>query len=513
MNTREERGRVETQRVNTSTHGASGAPVTPLTSASARAASIWGRAAPQPPNNPTPAEIKLRLIVADLSAAFVGVAIAFICQRILSPVPRYIATEHLFVLAMSLPGFLLGARTYRLYHARANERLSAEGANILKTVTMGVASVVLIAFVMQYDELSRLWVGLLAFWMSAALLIERAIAREVFAKMRAQGKLVRRMVIVGTDAHAVELQRTIMSNPEMGYRAVGLVCADETERDGDGVLGTRSQLFEILHEEDAVGVIVSLEAMRADELNALVRALTDAGYHVAISSNLLDIDPMRLQLQEIDGHSMIYVDRVIRDGWRSRTKRVYDVTLSALMIVLSAPILLASAIAIKVTSPGPVLFRQERVGQHGRIFEILKLRTMVVDAEQRKAELAELNEADGPLFKMREDPRITSVGRILRRLKIDELPQLFCVLRGTMSMVGPRPALPDEVAEWDDTTRERLQVPPGVTGMWQAYRDEDTSFEQYKRLDLYYVDNWSLVHDVRICARTVSVILNGRGAS
>jgi lipopolysaccharide/colanic/teichoic acid biosynthesis glycosyltransferase len=114
---------------------------------------------------------------------------------------------------------------------------------------------------------------------------------------------------------------------------------------------------------------------------------------------------------------------------------------------------------------------------------------------------------------MQHDPRVTKVGRILRRLKIDELPQLYCVLRGTMSMVGPRPALPDEVAMWDDVTRERLRVPPGVTGMWQAFRDEETSFELYRRLDLYYVDNWSLVHDVRICARTVSIVLNGRGAS
>jgi lipopolysaccharide/colanic/teichoic acid biosynthesis glycosyltransferase len=253
--------------------------------------------------------------------------------------------------------------------------------------------------------------------------------------------------------------------------------------------------------------------MPSDELNVLVRRLTDSGYHVAISSSLLDIDPVRMQLQTIDGRSVIYVDRVIRDGWRSRAKRIYDVLLSALMLVLATPILVVSAVLIKLTSKGPVLFRQERVGQHGRIFKIVKLRTMEVDAEARKAELEAHNEADGPLFKKQHDPRVTKVGRILRRLKIDELPQLYCVLRGTMSMVGPRPALPDEVAMWDDVTRERLRVPPGVTGMWQAFRDEETSFELYRRLDLYYVDNWSLVHDVRICARTVSIVLNGRGAS
>jgi exopolysaccharide biosynthesis polyprenyl glycosylphosphotransferase len=467
--------------------------------------------------SPAPSTVKMRLIAADVVAATIGVMIAFLFQRYIDPVPRYIAADHLVVLAMSLPGFLVGAHTYRLYQARANERLTDEGANILKTVAMGVASVVLIAFAIQYDELSRLWVFLLALWMSIALMVERAIAREVFARLRREGKLVRRMVIVGTDAHALDLRQAILDSPELGYRVAGLVGGDagspEPDIDGEaGVLGTTEQLLDVLNREHASGVIISLGSMPTDQLNAMVRRLTEAGYHVAISSALLDIDPMRMQLQTIDGRSVIYVDRVIRDGWRSRAKRAYDVALSALILVLSSPILLVSAIAIKATSPGPVLFRQERVGEHGRVFSIYKLRTMFVDAEARKAELLALNEADGPLFKMENDPRVTSVGRILRRLKIDELPQLYCVLRGTMSMVGPRPALPEEVAEWDDDTRERLRVPPGVTGMWQAFRGEATSFEQYKRLDLYYVDNWSLFHDVRICARTVSVVFNGNGA-
>ncbi len=147
------------------------------------------------------------------------------------------------------------------------------------------------------------------------------------------------------------------------------------------------------------------------------------------------------------------------------------------------------------------------------MFEVLKFRTMYQDAEERKAELMDQNEMDGPLFKMKDDPRITPVGRTLRKLSIDELPQLFCVLIGSMSMVGPRPALPDEVDQWEDDVRERLRVPPGLTGMWQVSGRSDSSFEQYKRMDLYYVDNWSLLHDVRICARTIGVVLTGSGAS
>ena len=187
--------------------------------------------------------------------------------------------------------------------------------------------------------------------------------------------------------------------------------------------------------------------------------------------------------------------------------------LASSILVLSAPILLAAMIAIRLDSRGPVFFEQVRVGRHGETFRLVKLRTMVADAEERKADLTHLNEADGALFKIKEDPRITRVGHLLRKLSIDELPQLFNVLQGTMSMVGPRPALPDEVAKWDDEVVERLRVLPGLTGMWQVWGRSDTSFETYKRLDLYYVDNWSLAHDLRICLRTVGVVVTGRGAA
>jgi len=172
---------------------------------------------------------------------------------------------------------------------------------------------------------------------------------------------------------------------------------------------------------------------------------------------------------------------------------------------------IASLIAL--TMGRPVLFRQRRVGLDGEVFEVLKFRTMFTDAEERKAELMDQNEADGPLFKMKNDPRVTPVGRILRKLSIDELPQLFCVLIGSMSMVGPRPALPTEFEQWDDDVRDRLRVLPGLTGMWQVSGRSDSSFETYKRMDLYYVDNWSLLHDITICFRTIAVVLRGSGAS
>jgi exopolysaccharide biosynthesis polyprenyl glycosylphosphotransferase len=257
---------------------------------------------------------------------------------------------------------------------------------------------------------------------------------------------------------------------------------------------------------------VSLSSVHPDEVNRLTRRLTDAGYHVALSSSLRDIDLHRFRPQELDGRTLIYVEPTIRNGWRAIAKRAFDLAFASAMLVLTSPLLLLAAIAIKLESPGPVIFRQQRVGRDGTLFPMFKLRTMVVDAEARKADLADRNESDGPLFKMRDDPRITRVGRLLRKLSIDELPQFWNVARGEMSVVGPRPALPDEVAAWPPDVHDRLRVLPGITGMWQVSGRADTTFDEYKRLDLYYVDNWSLAHDVQIVAKTFSTVVLQRGA-
>ncbi len=381
-------------------------------------------------------------------------------------------------------------------------------------MTTAIATVLVVGFATQFKELSRLWVGLLAVSMLLTLLIERRIARHVFTRLRATGRSVRRIVIVGTDSHAIGLMNAYERNPHLGYRVIGMVGPDENAARGTiGVLGTFDELDGILHRTGANGVVMSLGSVSADTVNVMTRRLTDAGYHVALSSLLHDIDVTRLRPQTFDGRTMVYVEPVIRGGWRVAAKRAFDIALASTILALTAPVLLVSIIALKLDSRGPVFFRQERVGRNGRQFELIKLRSMVVDAEEQKDSLRELNEADGPLFKMAEDPRVTRVGRVLRKLSIDELPQLVCVLRGTMSMVGPRPALPDEAAEWDDLTRERLRVNPGLTGLWQVSGRSDSSFEQYRRLDLRYVDNWSLLHDIKICSRTVAVVLLGRGAA
>jgi exopolysaccharide biosynthesis polyprenyl glycosylphosphotransferase len=267
-----------------------------------------------------------------------------------------------------------------------------------------------------------------------------------------------------------------------------------------------------IEQSDASGVVLAASALDLVTSNWLVRSLTDAGVHVELSSTLLDVAPNRLTVRPLGRFPVVYVEPTERDGWRAKAKRSFDLALSVVGLILALPILAVAAVAIKLTSPGPVLFRQERVGLNGTTFQVLKLRTMVTDAEERLTEIAHLNEAEGPLFKVRQDPRVTRVGRFLRSTSLDELPQLFNVLRGEMSLVGPRPALPTEVAQWCGDLHGRLRVKPGITGMWQVSGRSDSSFDEYQRLDLYYVDNWSLVADLSIMLRTVPAVVLRRGA-
>jgi exopolysaccharide biosynthesis polyprenyl glycosylphosphotransferase len=193
-------------------------------------------------------------------------------------------------------------------------------------------------------------------------------------------------------------------------------------------------------------------------------------------------------------------------------KRTFDIVSSGFTVVLLSPVMTVIAVAVKLTSAGPILFRQERVGYHGRPFTVLKFRTMVADAEARLPDLIDLNEATGPLFKMEHDPRVTKVGRFLRKTSLDELPQLVNVLRGDMTVVGPRPPLPREVAQYEEWQMARLEVRPGITGLWQVSGRSELPFEDYVRLDLFYIENWSLAFDLFIIAKTLPTIVSRRGA-
>jgi exopolysaccharide biosynthesis polyprenyl glycosylphosphotransferase len=466
------------------------------------------------PSPAAPRDLKQRLVAADMFAVGVGIVLAF-CWRALvkSETELGVMRTHMMLAVLSFPIWPMCLYLNKVYLARAVERQTEEIRRIINASLTGVGFIIGAAFIARFDTLSRLWVLSVLVFVPLCLVIERTIARRIFARLRREGRILRRVLIVGTDAEAIGLVHAAQRHPELGYQVVGFVGPDDIgTRGGCEVLGSFEDTESVLETSGANGVMISLASVEPILVNRLARQLTDAGYHVALSSGLRDIDIVRFRAQDIGGHTLIYVEQTMRDGWRAIAKRVFDVALAIVALVVASPILLAAALAIRLETKGGVVFAQQRVGRDGRTFSILKLRTMVADADARRAELAEQNEADGPMFKISNDPRITRVGALLRKLSIDEIPQFVNVLRGEMSVVGPRPALPDEVEQWTDDVHERLRVLPGITGMWQVSGRSDTSFDEYKRLDLYYVDNWSLAHDVRIVARTFSAVLARRGA-
>lgn len=462
----------------------------------------------------TPRRLRRNLVAADVVTIMISLAVAFGVWNLLRSVPSRVLVGHLVLAAISIPIWIVALAANKLYIARAVERASEEFRRLWTACGFGLIVTVALAFAVQYRALSRLWIVIAFASVGVALTLERHIARRTFQRLRSTGRISRKVAIIGTDAHAIDLMNTLQHSPSLGYSVVGLV-GDPAAAGGrsGAVLGTVDESERILTEHGCVGAIVSLSSTLAHDVNHLTRQLTDRGFHIALSSSLRDINVGRIRPQAVDGQTMLYVEPTIRDGWRAIAKRAFDITVATLGLVVMSPVLAVTAVLIKLESPGPVFFRQERVGLNGTTFEIMKLRTMSNDAEQQRDELLDQNESDGPLFKIKEDPRITRVGRVLRAWSIDELPQFFNVLRGDMSVVGPRPALPDEVAQWDDDVRQRLRVLPGITGLWQVAGRSSTTFDVYKRLDLYYVANWSLWHDAHIVGKTFSAVLLRRGAS
>jgi exopolysaccharide biosynthesis polyprenyl glycosylphosphotransferase len=262
---------------------------------------------------------------------------------------------------------------------------------------------------------------------------------------------------------------------------------------------------------DTVAVLACPE-MDGVKLRELAWELEKTGTDLCVSPALLDVAGPRTTIRPTAGLTLLHVDHPQLSGLPLLLKDLFDRCMAALMLILLSPLMAALGATIRLSDGGPALFTQVRVGKDGRVFRIYKFRTMVVDAERRKAQLVASSDTDGILFKLRKDPRVTAVGAHLRRWSIDELPQLFNVLLGDMSLVGPRPAVPDEVSEYADHVHRRLVVKPGLTGLWQVNGRSDLSWEESVRLDLRYVENWSFALDVQILWKTFSALMGGRGA-
>lgn len=323
---------------------------------------------------------------------------------------------------------------------------------------------------------------------------------------RAAGAFRRRTVVIGDDIEAAWIVRLLHENPALGYDVVGVIAPRPPEGVQAPWLGDLRATARAIRAVGASGAVVSPRGLSADAMHGLIRTLEALGTHVHVTSGVEGIDCRRLHAVDMAHQSFLYLEPPCLAWSQLAAKRAVDVVVSTVGLILAGPILLAAAIAIKLDDRGPVLFRQQRAGLGGSLFRLHKLRTMEVGAEARLAELVPRNERLGPLFKLSDDPRVTRVGRFLRGSSIDELPQLLDVLLGRMSLVGPRPALPDEVAQFDTELLDRLRVKPGVTGLWQVEARDDADFAAYRRLDLFYVENWSVLLDLLILLDTVPTV-------
>ncbi|MGI9611364.1 MAG: sugar transferase [Acidimicrobiales bacterium] len=446
-----------------------------------------------------PNHLRSTVVAADLAAGLGGVLLAAIIRD-----PGEDAPLAMLAILVSYAAWFAQARLYR---SRFITRRADEVRRIVDAGLRSAATVGLVAYLLDL-EVDRWWLVVAMVLTAALLSFEREIIRRLLAAGRAAGRRSRRVLMIGGNVEADRFAQMFNDEPELGYTIVARV--DPSEVDDPTELS--SVVLAATAANDAPGVIIAATAIDMHASNRLIRDLVEAGVHVELSSTLADIASDRLTVRPLGRFPVVYIEPRARGGWRAIAKRTFDFTSAGLALVLLAPVLVAIAVAVRASSPGPVLFRQERVGKHGQTFAVLKFRTMVVNAEALLADLAERNEAGGPMFKIASDPRVTKIGRFLRKTSLDELPQLWNVIRNEMSLVGPRPALAGEMAGWDDELYARLRVKPGITGMWQVSGRSSTTFEEYTRLDLYYVDNWSLVVDLAILAKTLPAVLKSDGA-
>lgn len=364
-----------------------------------------------------------------------------------------------------------------------------------------------------YSRLMFLWAGGI---IVALLSLSRLIKRRVWENLMRRGLGVDRVLIVGAGEVGRKLMRNIVAQPELGYQVIGFVDDDPDKNKTDigrfKALGGIDNLPRVVQEEAIDEVIITLPWMHHRKILGIMRQCEREQVRARIVPDLFQLALSRVDIEDLGGIPIIGVKEISITGWNLALKRANDLVLSLAGLILLFPLMLFISVAIKLDSPGPVLFKQDRVGKGGRRFVFYKFRSMHQGAEEERPQLTDQNEVVGPTFKIRHDPRCTRVGRVLRRTSLDELPQLYNVLRGEMSLVGPRPAIPLEVEQYQEWHRRRLEISPGMTGLWQVSGRSQLTFDEMCLLDIYYLENWSPLLDLKIALKTAPAVLAGRGA-
>jgi len=426
-----------------------------------------------------------------------------------------VTVKNLVLLGLFAGAWPILCRVTWLYDWRSMRKRSAEPARVL--LTCGLVSALALAFPMVSVTGAFSYAAVLFFWIgsSAAMLLFRNLMRALVPLQ--EPDRAREALIVGSGPRAQRLERELRAaEGDARYRVMGFVdsidCRPVQDRQ-EALLGSLDQVEAVLMRSAPDEVLITLPIKSAyTEIKSVLESCERVGIPARYLADLFE--PIKGRASRGGDHPLLVATPPAPEGWRLVAKRAVDLVGASAMLLLCAPVLLAAVAAIKLTSPGPILFTQDRYGLHRRRFKMFKLRTMVPDAEELQSSLEEMNEASGPVFKIRDDPRITVVGRILRRASIDELPQLFNVLRGEMSLVGPRPLPVRDVHRFTEAAlMRRFSIRPGISCLWQIGGRSTLGFDDWIRLDLKYIDEWSLWLDFMILIRTIPVVLRATGAS
>jgi exopolysaccharide biosynthesis polyprenyl glycosylphosphotransferase len=437
------------------------------------------------------------LLVIDLALTALSFLVAYrlsslftVEGAILMPMGVY---TWLLWLMLPIWSFLLPA--FGVY-SRGNLTLREQLIRMSKAVGVAWGVMVVVLFFIDPEATSRLLAAFMLAVNYPALVSYRLF---LFAARRRQSAWTRHVAVIGDEESATSFARMMENHAEWGLFPIGVFPEAEARA--------------VLERGGIDDMIFVVDRKRLDSCEEVFLRCEEQGVTVRVVLNLFPHSIARIGFHELDGYPLLTFSTTPTNEFLLLVRRVLDITLSLILLVPCSVVILIGAFAIKLTSPGPALFRQSRCGLHGRPFTMYKLRSMIDDAEQRRVELEAINEMDGPVFKSSRDPRVTNVGRILRRFSIDEFPQLFNVVKGEMSLVGPRPPLPAEVERYKRWQRRRLSMKPGITCLWQISGRNQIGFDEWMRLDLNYIDNWSLLLDLKILLKTIPVVLLGRGAS
>jgi exopolysaccharide biosynthesis polyprenyl glycosylphosphotransferase len=451
-------------------------------------------------------KLKLVLVIGDGIAVFVGFAVAL---RVTAFNDMHSDGRALSIAALAAAAGVWAMRSQGLLLARVS------AVRVVETTRSGRAMLILAGLMLVFDRVVKvdLYVRYTALACALSFIlvcVARSRFRSWVGHARERGQYRRSMAIVGTDEAAARLIGLFNTHRDIGIVITGVI-GDRAEAAANGIedhwLGGIEHAEYLVDFIGASGVVISTSGIPAARLNELIRNLHSAGRHVHLTTGISGIDARRLRSLPLAHEPLLYVEAPSLAKSQVVAKRCFDIVLASVALVILSPVLLVVALAVKLGDRGPVLFTQTRVGREGRTFGVLKFRTMAVNAELELAKLTATNERQGPLFKMVKDPRVTRVGRFLRSSSLDELPQLINVLKGEMSLVGPRPALPSEVDKFSAELRMREQVLPGITGLWQVEARDNPSFEAYHRLDMFYVENWSIALDLVIIVGTFEQIM------